>query len=380
MSDLNLKTRSPRRTERRRGAVLALMAVLLPVALILAAFAINVAYMELTRTELYTATDAATRAAQRTLTNTRNQGSARAQGRAVGLQNHVAGKNFHVQNSEFTFGTSTRASLASRYVFTPATGPSVNAVQVNGSRMAASHGGVVDLVFPFMLSTQQFETQEIVQSTQVDVDIALVIDRSGSMAYAANETAAYPPPPAAAPVGWTFCTAAPPNSRWLDLVNGVDVFINEIQTSPRQELISLSSYADSASVDQPLTTTYTSIQTAMNVYTTTFCGGMTNIASGIDTGVYTFTTGLDRPWAAKVLVVLTDGIATAGGDPLVAAANAAAQNIQIFTITFALEADQTLMQQIATIGKGRHYHATNGSELATAFQDIARGLPVVLTR
>lgn len=371
---------SRRLAPRRRGAVLALMAVLLPVALILAAFAVNLAYMELTRTELYTATDAATRAAQRTLTNTRNQALAMAQGRTVGLQNQVAGKNFHVRNSDYTFGTSTRASLASRYIFTPATGPSVNAVQIDGSRMATSHGGAVDLVLPIMLSTQQFETHEFIQSTQVDVDLALVVDRSGSMAYAANETAAYPPAPAASPPGWTFCTAIPPSSRWLDAVNGVDVFINEIVTSPRQELVSLVTYADSAVVDQTLTTTYASIQAAMGGYSGTFCGGQTNIADGIDRGVYTFTQGLDRPWAAKVIVVLTDGIATVGSDPLVSATNAAAQNIQIFTITFALEADQPLMQQIATIGKGKHYHATNGSELSAAFQDIARGLPIVLTR
>lgn len=374
------RTHHTRLANPRRGAILALMAVLLPAALILAAFAVNVAYMELCRTELYTSTDAATRAAQRTLTNTRNQALAMAQGRVVGLQNTIAGKPYHVRNSEFTFGTSSRSSLSSRYVFTPASGASVNAVQIDGSRMASSHGGTIDVVLPLLLSTRQFETHEIVQSTQVDVDIALVIDRSGSMAYASNEVANGAVPPAAAPYGWNFCDPAPPLSRWLDLVNGVNVFLNEIQTSPRQELVSLTSYATSPGVDQQLTSTYTLIQSAMTGYTNTFCGGLTNVAGGIDTGITTFASGLERPWAAKVMVLMTDGIVTTGSDPLISAANIAAQNITIYTISFAFEADQTLMQQIATIGKGKHYHATNGSELAAAFQEIARNLPIVLAR
>ncbi len=370
----------PQRSNLRRGAILVLMAILLPVALVLAAFAVNVAYMELIRTELYTATDAATRAAQRTLTNTRNIGASRAQGRVIGLQNTVAGKPFHVQNGDFTFGTSQRTSLSSRYVFTASAGPDVDAVQINGSRMASSHGGSVDVVLPLLLATRQFETQEIVQSTQVDVDIALVIDRSGSMAYGANEVADGSAPPAAAPYGWNFCDPVPPNSRWGDLVNGVNVFISELSSSPRDELLSLSSYATNAGIDQNLTTNYSVIPTSMAAYSATYCGGLTNIAEGITTGVNTFASAAQRPWAAKVMVLMTDGIVTTGSDPVVAATNAAAQNITIFTISFALEADQTLMQQIATIGKGRHYHATNGSELSTAFQEIARNLPIVLTR
>lgn len=376
----------PRRKRRtrslnlRKGAVLVLMAVLLPAALMLAAFAVNVAYMELTRTELYTATDAATRAAQRTLTNTRNTGSARAQGRVIGLLNTVAGKPLHVQNGDFTFGTSNRTSLSSRYVFTPSAGPNVDAVQIDGSRMASSHGGSVDVVLPLLLATRQFETHEIVQSTQVDVDIALVIDRSGSMAYAANEIADGSVPPAAAPYGWNFCDPVPPNSRWGDLVNGVNVFITELNASPRDELLSLASYSTNAGVDQNLTTNYSVIPTSMAVYSGSYCGGLTNVAEGIDVGVSTFANAAQRPWAAKVMVLMTDGIVTTGSDPLVSATNAAAQNITIFTISFALEADQTLMHQIATIGKGKHYHATNGSELSTAFQEIARNLPIVLTR
>lgn len=54
----------------RRGVVVPLVAVILPVIMILAAFAVNLSYIELTRTELRIAADAATRAAGRTLIDT----------------------------------------------------------------------------------------------------------------------------------------------------------------------------------------------------------------------------------------------------------------------------------------------------------------------
>ena len=50
-------------TASRRGAMLVLIAICLPLIVILAAFAVDVAWMQLVRTELRTATDAAARAA-----------------------------------------------------------------------------------------------------------------------------------------------------------------------------------------------------------------------------------------------------------------------------------------------------------------------------
>jgi hypothetical protein len=87
-----------------------------------------------------------------------------------------------------------------------------------------------------------------------------------------------------------------------------------------------------------------------------------------------------RPWANKVIVVLTDGIHNTGTDPIYAANEASNEKILIFTITFALEADQALMSQVASIGMGKHYHATSGVALNEVFRDIARTLPILITR
>ena len=52
-------------TSRRDGVVVVLFAIVLPVLLLLSAVAINIAYMQLTRTELKIATDASARAGGR---------------------------------------------------------------------------------------------------------------------------------------------------------------------------------------------------------------------------------------------------------------------------------------------------------------------------
>jgi hypothetical protein len=135
-----------------------------------------------------------------------------------------------------------------------------------------------------MFGVSTFETRQIALANQLDVDIAIVIDRSGSMAYAADEPAVYPPIPAAAPVGWTFGQAVPPNSRWLDAVAAVNVFLNEITLMPGDEFVSLSTYSTDAVIDQSLTTNFASLGSIMNNYSAAYQSGYTNIGGGIECG------------------------------------------------------------------------------------------------
>src|SRR5690349_17552477 len=92
------KQRSNRRRSMRRsrhaprtGGMLALIAICLPLFIIAAAFAVDVAYMQLARTELRTATDAAARAGAKTLSMSQNQTTARAAAVAAAAKNKVAG-------------------------------------------------------------------------------------------------------------------------------------------------------------------------------------------------------------------------------------------------------------------------------------------------
>src|SRR2546430_6122874 len=90
--DANM-TSGRRRTTRsdRRGAMMVLIAVCLPLCIIMAAFAINVAWMQLVRTELRTSTDAAARAGAKELSLAQSTSVARTAAKDAAKRNFVAG-------------------------------------------------------------------------------------------------------------------------------------------------------------------------------------------------------------------------------------------------------------------------------------------------
>ncbi len=57
---------------------------------------------------------------------------------------------------------------------------------------------------------------------------------------------------------------------------------------------------------------------------------------------------------------------------------AAASGIQISTVTFGPLANQSLMKQVATIGSGSHYHATNAAELKAIFSTYAATTALII--
>jgi hypothetical protein len=364
--------------------MLPLVALLLPVLLILGSFAVNLAYMELTRTELRIASDAATRAGGYALMTTGDQAAARAAARDGAARNRVARQPTQLADADIVFGVSRRSAMSQRYAFTPGERPA-NAVSVNARRNAGSLTGAVSLIMPTFGATRQFGPAQIAVSTQVEVDIALVLDRSGSMAYSdleASETmAAAGQAPASAPPGWRFCDSAPPDSRWRDLVAAVQGFADALNDSPQQEFLSLVTYSDAARRERPLSGDYSGIQPALDAYTQQLCAGYTNIHAGISEGINSlFDPTSSRPWAVKVVIVMTDGRRTLGGDPVAAAQVAFDQGVSIYAVTFAREADQPLMRRVASTGAGVHYHAATANELQALFRVIARRLPTLLTQ
>jgi Flp pilus assembly protein TadG len=363
------------RTATRRGAVIVLMVLLLPVALLMSAIAINLTYIELTRTEMIIATDAATRAGGRDLITTDDMKKSRKRAKQLAALNSVAGDVLVLSDSDIEFGSSIRQS-GGRYDFTLNT-KNPNALRVAAHRDGANKDGPISLLMPSILGTSSISTTQEAISTQMEVDLGLVLDRSGSMAYAANEVNNLLPIPAKAPSGWNWGDLAPTGSRWLDLVAAVNVFTSELTSSPGAELLSLSSYSDTAITNLSLTSDYASVISAMNLVTL----GYTNIGGGIAEGsAALLSSPARRSGAARVLVVLTDGIHNTGLDPLVAAQAAADAGIMIFAVTFSDEAEQTRMQQVAAIGNGRHYHAATADQLKTVFRDIAASLPTLLTK
>lgn len=170
----------------RKAAVMPLFAVILPVLFILCSFAINLAYMQLVSTELKICTDVAAHAGGRAMSIHQDSDEAWDFAIEAGALNTVAGQNLTIARDEnhLTFGTSVRANNGfGRYQFNPISKSKVD----NGSGRATSIRvtGELDLplIFTALPGTSSVEASRQSIATQVDRDIALVLDRSGSMLF-----------------------------------------------------------------------------------------------------------------------------------------------------------------------------------------------------
>ena len=342
--------------------MLTLVAVLLPTLLVLIAFAIQYSYLDLSRVELRTAADAAAEAGARVLGETGSQTQALAAARAAAGRNLVSGEPFQLADADVQFGQVTRFSAADRFQFdSNSTNP--NAVRVTAQANRAH-------IFQVLGADFSIRTRAI--AGQSDVDIALVLDRSGSMVYVQDD---------GSPTHWTNGEPAPNNSRWVKLAQAADVFFDTLANEqPSNEFVSLITYNQAALIENELTDRFSDHSDAIDVYTQAYQDGATNIADGIELGRQSLVSGgFARSWAAKAIVLMTDGIHNTGTiSPQDAAAVAAGQGIRIHTITYGDDANQTTMQEVATIGGGSHWHAPNSGALKQVFKKVAAHLPTMI--
>jgi len=193
-------------THQRRGAMIPLFAIVFPVLMIFCAMAINLAYVQLSNTQMKIAVDVAVHAGGRRLgTPIPNaDGSVQSLDEAkadvmdfaaeIAAMNTVAGNPTEIPTSAMEFGRSSRelrndGSFAS-YQFHPITNnqiPSSFRIINNDLRLKHVFG-------PFTSSdgftpSDSFTVSAESVSTQVDRDVVLVLDRSGSMLYYEDETA-----------------------------------------------------------------------------------------------------------------------------------------------------------------------------------------------
>ncbi len=360
------------RTSHRRGNMLILLCFMFPVVLAISAYTINVVYMEVARTELQITTDLATRAAGRTYTMTRDRQAAAAAADHMLQLNPFANHTMPFSGTDITFGASTRLAEEERYSFRPSM--LANAVKMEGAGKVQ-----VPMLFPTFGIPVDFRPLKSAVCTQAELDVVLVIDRSTSMAYGPNEKAGLLPP-LSAPLGWALGQSMPEDARWFDVMAAVDSFLMLLSETVHEEHVALVTYATLAQQDVPLTSNYSQVSAAMKFHSNLFLGGISNTADGIFTGAVALgDRTVARSWATRVMILLTDGNGLLGTDPIQAAQHAAKENVLIYTITFSDEADQEMARQIAKIGLGKHFHATDGFELRDAFDHISRRLPTLLT-
>lgn len=356
-----------------------LIAILLPAIFALAALAINIAHMEAANTEIQIAVDAAARAAGRTYAVTGSRADALAAAQEAATRNPIGNFIVPITASDMQFGNSDRLSETSNYSFSPVASGG-NAVRITTSSLNIGSSPGIAPLFPFFKNTFTVRPLRTATSTQSVIDVALVVDRSGSMAYGSAEIADYPPAPASAPSGWDFGDPVPANARWLDLIAAVRTFTDDLKQSPQEELVALSLYNDQTTTPQTLTTDYSAVIDRLNDVSVNFIAGGTAIGDGIYEGLNAvYDPSLSRSYATKVLIVMTDGVQNFGTSPELAASSAAESGATVFTITFSDEAQQASMKVVADIGGGEHFHASDAAQLKNAFREIANRLPTLLT-
>jgi Ca-activated chloride channel family protein len=377
-------SRLPRHSD-RRGGIVVLVAILMTVLVTLSVFAINLVYMEITRTELRIACDAAAKAAIVRLGSTQNQSSARTFAKTIAQKNPVGGGQLSLSDAQIEFGYATRTGTGA-YSFTANQTP-LNSARITGSRN-------VGMIFGGFLTTTSFTPQQQSIVMRVNHDIALVLDRSGSMAFdSSNMEFVYPPD---RNFGTNFqnyfATPSLTASRWKSLADAVTEFTSVLTTRQLDAQVALTTFAEDytfgsfssveASTDVALTKTYAQISSKMTDWNNTVLVGDTNIEAGLAQGRAALIGTGARLTAQRTIILLTDGVPTSGSTNLsTITANYRAEGIVTHVITFGGQAasgtNQTRMQNAATSGYGQYYHAPNSATLNSVFRQIAEGLPAV---
>ena len=402
----------------RQGNIVALTALMLPFMLIISAMAINIAYMQLSRTELMVATDAAARAGGRAVSEFQNIDDAITAAQVTAALNNVAGRPLQLEKQEaaeeISFGEAVpfNNNVDGRYKFSTIPHGTIRSGAQTASAIRV-HGKADSLpvLFPTFGTLRDFNLNYQSTAVQVDRDIALILDRSGSM----DNHPGYNWPNGFNP--WTVGSlnigvqagiigfnnqqnfyfyqpgqdwktyqdflyrdhlnlGDPPKTPWEELLDAVDVFLDVLETTDQDEQVSLASYATTATLDLNLVSDYDIVRARLEDLSP---NGWTAIGDGMNTGVPSLLDSAARPFAAKTLVVMTDGVHNRGIDPDVAAQNIVSQyDVTIHAVTFGGGADREAMREVANIGGGDYYHAATGDELRRIFEEVANNLPTIV--
>lgn len=409
--------RSNRRRERgspRRGVIVPLFAITLPALLMLCCIALNIAQFRMLRTELKVAADAAAHAGGRALSYHQNANQAIKYAQRFAEMNSVGNKPFELEESQVVFGRSTRTDSNARYTFTPVDIAAVKNNSVIPNSVGIRASGPFPVLMAAISGRNTIDLEEKSVATQVDRDVILVLDKSGSMleykddgALNAALTALYQGGKISktdftkAKDSNTFSSTvaskltgdmkeyaqdrrnssvkAPRHSRFAQLQSGVDAFFNVVKKTDQSEYVGLVMFSTTAALNNTLTSSYNNIQNTVNGVAP---AGSTGIGLGMQMSVpELFTSIRARPYASKTIVVLTDGINNVAPDPVtVAQSIKKLYNVTIHTITLSKGADPSAMAKVATIGGGKHYHSDTGDNLVPIFEEIANNLPTLLTQ
>ena len=392
-------------TQNRPGAAAVLIVFMMFVFVVMAAVTVDYSYMQLVRSELRSAADAAAKAGAEALTRTQNTRMAQDEAIRYAALNTVGGKSFQLNRSDVLIGRVV-PNDAGKWVFN-ANGTPPNAVRINARTGAGAAQAAVPLFFSRIVGHNGFAPSHEATAGQQEVEVCLCLDRSGSMTFdMTGVDFSFPPgnpnliPFTAWGTEWQNMLSPPhpSQSRWSALDDAVDVFFAELSSyqMPRTSLVT---WASTLTLPIPPYTTYPAATTDVplpamsgfdgraNVQAITsliqargrapLFGG-TNLGAGLDQAIRSFETSASNRFASKVVILLTDGQWNDGNDPAIAARVAKSKDITVHCVSMLTDA-QPILRTIADTTGGRYWSTRNNAELRLAFRELARSLPIVLT-
>ncbi len=372
------------RNKNRQGAIIVLFAILLPILLVILGFAVDYAYMQKTRNEVRVIADLGAKAAADTLARTGGDvDAAIAAAKLIGQTNFVAGSPLTLTDDQIIFGRAAKTSDGS-YKISPGQTP-FNSVTISAERSTASADGPGKLFFGQLYGSPTFDTVQQASSSFRDMEIILVLDRSGSMKFDVIDELDNSEKTA------RMCKKPLPKSRWVALDLAVAAFLRELDASQVKEKVGLVTFASNSSMsckdeertvtesslDSPLNQNLDLIRAEMDERGSSIWFGATNIRAGIQEARLHF----EEDGSAnvdKIIVCLTDGMHNQGEGPLGEAVLCADAGIVIHTITFSDGASPEAMQAVADATGGSQSHAPDANTLEKIFKRLAGSFAILI--
>ena len=203
-----------------------------------------------------------------------------------------------------------------------------------------------------LINTKIYLFEDQCQDRFAPLDVMIIFDRSGSM----------DDDPGDEPIS----TAKQAAKTFIDFLD------------PASDQVGLVSYADTATLNEQLQTTFNDVKTAIDGLT---ASGATNIGDGIAKGNDELSSVRARANSTKIMILLTDGIPNrpGSGDNNATAlalidtevAEAVSKGFIIFTIGLGSSLNEPLLQDIADDTGGEYFNSPTANELEAIYEEIA---------
>ena len=284
-----MKSRASLMRSKRVGAIVVLFAILLPVLVLILGFTVDFAYMQRSRNEIRVVSDLAVRAAADTLARTGgDEVAALAAARFVAANNSVAGENITLEDGDVIFGRSYRQSDGS-YNYVLGDAPA-NSVQVIAKRGRSTAEGPISSFFGAFYNRPTFDVAQTAEAAFRDVEVILVLDRSGSMKRTLLDLELTD-----AQKTEMRNNIPRPDSRWIAVDSAVEVFLQQLEGTPVKEKVGVVTFSENSTrtidgvevvvervtLDSTLSANLNQVRDNMNRLKNAIWFGGTNITAGL---------------------------------------------------------------------------------------------------